>query len=60
MTKRRLQKNHGLPQHTYSINNAWYFELRDGGQKGPYDTKDEMHAALQEFIQLHNEVIDKS
>jgi Domain of unknown function (DUF6316) len=62
MTKKRHQETHDLPQRiqrTYSINNAWYFELRGGGQKGPYDSEDEMQAALEEYIQLHHEVSDK-
>ena len=62
MTKKRQQEDQNLPeriQRTYSMNNAWYFELRGGGQKGPYDSEDEMQAALEEFIALHNEVKDK-
>ena len=62
MTKKRQQEDQDLPeriQRTYTMNNAWYFELRGGGQKGPYDSEDEMQAALQEFIALHNEVKDK-
>ncbi len=38
---------------SYEINGQWYFELRGGGQKGPYDSKQEMQADLNEFIQLH-------
>ena len=59
MTEKRKQEEQELPQRvkrTYSINNSWYFELRGGGQKGPYDSEDEMHAALQEFIQLHQDI----
>jgi len=62
MTKKRQQEDQDLPeriQRTYTMNNAWYFELRGGGQKGPYDSEEEMQAALQEFIALHNEVKDK-
>jgi len=62
MTRKRQQEDQDLPeriQRTYTMNNAWYFELRGGGQKGPYDSEDEMQAALQEFIALHNEVKDK-
>jgi len=62
MTKKRQQEDQDLPERirrTYTMNNAWYFELRGGGQKGPYDSEDEMQAALQEFIALHNEVKDK-
>ena len=63
MTKKRQQEEHQLPdriQRTYSINDLWYFELRGGGQKGPYDSEEEMQAALQEFIQLHNELTQKT
>ena len=63
MTKKRLQEEQQLPeriQRTYSINDIWYFELRGGGQKGPYDSEVEMQAALQEFIQLHNELTQKT
>jgi len=37
----------------YEINGQWYFELRGGGQKGPYDNELEMQAVLNEFIKLH-------
>jgi len=37
----------------YEINGLWYFELRGGGQKGPFETEAEMQAELNEFIQLH-------
>ena len=37
----------------YQINGQWYFELRGGGQKGPFETEEEMQAELNEFIQLH-------
>lgn len=40
----------------YEINGQWYFELRDGGQKGPFESELKMHAALNEFIQLHEEM----
>ena len=38
----------------YEINGQWYFELRDGGQKGPFESKEAMQAELDEFIQLHS------
>lgn len=63
MTKKRQQEKLVLPervQRTYCINNSWYFELRGGGQKGPYDSEHEMQTALEEFIQLHNELSDKN
>lgn len=37
----------------YEINGQWYFELRDGGQKGPFDSEMLMQSELNEFIQLH-------
>jgi len=40
----------------YEINNQWYFELRDGGQKGPFDTKEAMQNELDEFINLYEEM----
>ncbi len=40
----------------YEINGLWYFELRDGGQKGPYDNEIAMQADLNEFIQLHEQM----
>ncbi len=40
----------------YEINGLWYFELRGGGQKGPYDSEKEMQAELNEFIQLHEQM----
>ncbi len=40
----------------YEINNQWYFELRGGGQKGPFETKEAMQAELNEFINLYEEM----
>ncbi len=40
---------------TYNVNNLWYFELRGGGQQGPFDSEEEMKQALDEFIKLHHE-----
>ena len=37
----------------YEVNGQWYFELRGGGQQGPFDSEEEMQAALDEFIRLH-------
>jgi len=37
----------------YEVNGQWYFELRGGGQKGPYENELEMQAVLNEFIKLH-------
>ena len=41
---------------TYNVNNLWYFELRGGGQQGPFDSEKEMKQALEELIKLHKEV----
>ena len=37
----------------YEVNGQWYFELRDGGQKGPFESEEEMLAELNEFIKCH-------
>ena len=62
MTTQRINENADKKQdfsermnRGYEINGQWYFELRGGGQKGPYDTQDEMTKQLNEFIQLHHE-----
>ncbi len=63
MTRNRRDKDRTEDdriKRTYVVNNSWYFELRGGGQKGPYDSEDEMQAALEEFIQLHHEITDKT
>ena len=39
----------------YEINGQWYFELRGGGQKGPYDNQLIMQADLNEFIYWHEQ-----
>ena len=59
MTKKRQNDSTQAPdrqQRCYSVNDLWYFELRGGGQHGPYDTKQEMEAALNEFIASHEEL----
>ncbi len=59
MTKKRQDDTNRTPerqQRCYSVNGLWYFELRGGGQHGPYDTKQEMETALNEFIALHEEI----
>lgn len=56
MNKHRIGDQHEPPeriQRTYNINDLWYFELRGGGQMGPFDSEKEMLAALQEFIELN-------
>lgn len=40
----------------YEINGQWYFELRGGGQKGPFDSEADMQKELNEFINLHEEM----
>ncbi|VAW60558.1 hypothetical protein MNBD_GAMMA11-500 [hydrothermal vent metagenome] len=37
----------------YKINGQWYFELRGGGQKGPFDNEEAMLAELNSFIHFH-------
>lgn len=60
MTKKRqnddTKKAPPRQSRCYNVSGLWYFELRGGGQHGPYDTKQEMEAALNEFIALHEEV----
>ena len=56
MNKQRTGDHREPPeriQRTYNINGLWYFELRGGGQMGPFDSEEEMLAALQEFIELN-------
>lgn len=40
----------------YEINGQWYFELRNGGQKGPFSCETDMQTQLNEFIRLHDEM----
>ncbi|RDH82533.1 MAG: hypothetical protein DIZ80_09615 [endosymbiont of Galathealinum brachiosum] len=60
--KRSHEKTKHITDHTkrtsraYEINGQWYFELRDGGQKGPYDNELAMQADLNEFILLHEQM----
>jgi len=44
----------------YEINKQWYFELRGGGQKGPFESKEAMQAELDEFINLYEEMNKQS
>jgi len=59
---RNNEKTGNMPAHTqrvsrgYEINGQWYFELRGGGQKGPFNSEAEMLAELNEFIQLHEQM----
>lgn len=61
MSKRRENDTENIPLQApgmrssrgYEVNGQWYFELRGGGQKGPFESEEEMLAALNEFILLH-------
>ena len=50
----------GRIERTYNIGNLWYFELRGGGQKGPFDSEEEMKKALNDYIALQEEIKTKS
>ena len=60
MSKIRENDNQVTPdnriERTYNIDDRWYFELRGGGQRGPFDSEQEMQQALEEFIALQKEV----
>ncbi|TNF38401.1 MAG: hypothetical protein EP315_01355 [Gammaproteobacteria bacterium] len=59
MTEKRNDDTAQIPdriERTYNIGDRWYFELRGGGQKGPFDSKEEMEKALEEFISLQQEM----
>ncbi len=60
MTKKRSNDTTSSPKtqspRCYEIEGLWFFELRGGGQHGPYDSKPDMEAALNEFITLHEEM----
>ena len=64
MSKRRENDTENIPLQApgvrsnrgYEVNGQWYFELRGGGQKGPYETEQEMLDELNEFIQLHEQI----
>ena len=43
-------------ERTYNINDLWYFELRGGGQQGPFESQQEMEKALEDFISLQEEM----
>ena len=34
----------------FCINGEWFFETRDGGQQGPFESKEEMEGELLLFI----------
>ena len=60
--QRSNEKASTIPDHAqrtnrgYEINGLWYFELRGGGQKGPYEDELSMQADLNEFIKLHEQM----
>lgn len=63
MTQQRLNdhpsdENRNLHRSSrgYQVNGLWYFELRGGGQKGPFDSEIEMQSELNEFIHFHEEM----
>ena len=63
MRERRTETERESPgriTRTYNIGDLWYFELRGGGQKGPFDSKEEMQKALDNYIALHEEIKAKS
>lgn len=64
MNKHRDSDNQEAKQErierTFNINNLWYFEVRGGGQQGPFDSREEMENALNEFISLQIEIKDKN
>ena len=59
--KNKPAANHGQRQSRgYQVNGQWYFELRGGGQKGPFSSEQEMQAELNQFIQFHEEMNQQS
>lgn len=51
-----LPRNTRRTRRGYEINGQWYFELRGGGQRGPFDSEIEMLIELQHFIQYQQEM----
>jgi len=51
----QAEQNHRTSR-GYEINGQWYFELRGGGQNGPYESELKMQAGLNEFIKLNNQI----
>lgn len=51
----KLQEDERI-ERTFSVNDQWYFELRGGGQQGPFDSEEDMKNALNEFIELQKEM----
>ena len=62
MTKKRKNDSQNTPERierTFHIDVLWYFELRGGGQRGPFESKQEMEEALREFIDLQQDIKSK-
>ena len=55
----RTQPKQERIDRTFNIDKLWYFEVRGGGQHGPYDSREEMENALNEYIALQIEVKEK-
>lgn len=55
-TPKPVKTNINRSPRSFEADGRWYFELRGGGQKGPYDSEQEMLAALNEFIHFHEEM----
>lgn len=63
MRERRKDNQHDSDsriERTYNINDLWYFELRGGGQRGPFDSQEEMEQALEDFIASQEEMKNQS
>ena len=55
MTHSRQDESQPVPERlprTFNTGSLWYFEVRGGGQQGPFDSEEEMQQALEEFIRL--------
>jgi len=53
MQQRRSGEEKAVPLRTerfFCTNGVWYFDTRGGKQKGPFASKQEMQAELQQFI----------
>ncbi|MCW9013416.1 MAG: DUF6316 family protein [Gammaproteobacteria bacterium] len=53
--KNENKKSEPRIERTFNINKLWYFEVRGGGQQGPFDSEEQMKSALEEFIKLQQE-----
>ena len=53
MTSNRRGETGAIPFRTgriFSVNDAWFFAVREGADLGPYPNKQEAEAALIEFL----------